>query len=74
MAKHLDNAVVYLLCVVIGILGVLLFFLVLKFYKQEGDFKHTRRETEKDALVLRDEREKLERLLRTVKTTEKGEE
>lgn len=74
MVKHLNNAVIFMLCLVIGILCLVVFVMVLKFATQEGERKRDRRENEKAALVLREEREKLEKLLKTVKPTEKGEE
>lgn len=55
-------------------LCTLLFYMMLKFAVQDGERTRDRRENEKATLALRDEREKMERLLRTVKTTEKGDE
>jgi len=40
----------------------------------DASLVRNKREAERAALVLRDEREKLERLLKSVKPTEKGEE
>lgn len=74
MAKHENNAVIYLLCVVIGILFVLLTFVLLRLMTVDSSLIHNKREADKAALLLRDEREKFEKLLRTVKITEKGEE
>lgn len=74
MAKPENLGVIVFLGVLVMCLCTITFWLVLKVFTQDGQFKSNRREAEKAALVLRDEREKLERLLRTVKITEKGEE
>lgn len=74
MAKHDNNAIIFLLCLVIGILFVLMFFFLLRMTTLDASLVRNKREAEKAALVLRDEREKLEKLLKSVKPTEKGEE
>jgi type VI protein secretion system component VasK len=55
-------------------LCTVIFWGMLKFAVQDGERTRDRRENQKATLALRDEREKMERLLRTVKITEKGEE
>lgn len=55
-------------------LCTLVFLLVLDIYKKDGQFKHNQREADKAALVLREERKKLEQLLKTVRDAEKGNE
>lgn len=52
----------------------LTFWLVLQLWIKDGQFKRQERESAKAALVLREEREKLERLLKAVENTEKGKE
>jgi uncharacterized membrane protein len=74
MAKPDNLGVIVFLGVLVGCLCTLTFWLVLKFYTQDGQFKRQQRESEKAALVLRDEREKLERLLKAVEKTEKEKE
>jgi predicted PurR-regulated permease PerM len=74
MGKRESNAIIFLLCLMVGILFVLLFFFLLEGKKMKGQLNHNTRENEKAALALRDSREKLERLLKSVKPTEKGEE
>lgn len=74
MGKRESNAIIFLLCLVIGILFALLFFFLLEGAKMKGQLQHSTRENDKSALALRDSREKLEKLLRSVKPTEKGEE
>ena len=55
-------------------LCTLVFLLVLDIYKKDGQFKHQQRESEKATLLMREERKKLERLLKAVEDTEKGKE
>jgi len=55
-------------------LCALTFWLVLQLWIKDGQFKRQERESAKAALVLREEREKLERLLKAVENTEKGKE
>ena len=74
MAKHEDNAVIALLIFVILILFVVLGYVLLRLMTVDKQLEHNQRESNKSALVLREEREKLERLLKTVKLTEKGDE
>ncbi len=73
MDKREFNAITFLLCMVIGILLVLMFLFLLEDRKMKGELKNSTRENQKAALVLREEREKLERLLKLVNNTEKGE-
>jgi cell division protein FtsB len=70
MGKHEQNAIIYLLCVVIGILLVLLFFFLLEGMKMDARLNHSRKEHDKSALVLREQREKMERLLKQLKEKE----
>lgn len=60
--------------VLVGCLCTFTFWLALKLWEKDGQFKHQQRESEKAALVLREERRKLEALLRAVEKTEKGSE
>lgn len=74
MLKPQNLGVIVFLGVLVGCLCTLVFWMMLKFYKQDGEFQHNRKESQRAAMVLREEREKLERLLKTVDTTEKGKE
>lgn len=74
MAKHADNAVIALLIFVILILFVLFGYVLLRLMTVDKQLQHSQRENNKAALVLRDEREKFEKLLKAVRPTEKGDE
>lgn len=74
MSKPENLGVIVFLGVLVMCLCALLFYMLLKFAVQEGESKQQRRENEKAAIVLRESREKLERLLKTVPNTEKGNE
>ena len=69
MAKHEDNAIIFLLCIVVGILLVLFFFTLLRMEKLDSNLVRNNREVNKAIVLLREEREKL----KAVKSTEKGE-
>jgi hypothetical protein len=70
MAKHEDNAIIYLLCVVIGILLILFFFVLLRMTTLDSQLLRNKREVDKAIVLLRDEREKFKAALKV----EKGEE
>jgi uncharacterized membrane protein (DUF106 family) len=70
MDKREFNAITFLLCLVIGILLVLMFLFLLEDRKMKGELKNSTRENQKAALVLREEREKLERVLKQLKEKE----
>lgn len=74
MSKPDNLGVIVFLGVLVMCLCTVVFVMLLKFAKQEGESKRQRQENQKAALVLREEREKFERLLKTVDTTEKGKE
>lgn len=74
MSKPENLGVIVFLGVLIMCLCTLTFWLALKLWEKDGQFKRQQRESERAAIVLRESREKLERLLRTVDTTEKGNE
>jgi predicted Holliday junction resolvase-like endonuclease len=74
MSKPENFGVIVFLGLLVMCLCTLLFWMLLKFAVQEGQVEKNRRELNKAALVLREEREKLERLLKTVENTEKGKE
>lgn len=67
MAKPDNNAVIFLLSIVIGILFVLIAFFLLRLMTLDAALRHNKRESDKAALVLRDEREKMEKLLKVLK-------
>ena len=70
MAKHEDNAIIYLLCVFIGILLILFFFVLLRMTTLDSQLLRNKREVDKAIVLLREEREKF----KAVKLTEKGKE
>lgn len=72
MSKPENLGVIVFLGVLVGCLCPLLFWMLLKFSVQDGQFKQQQRESYKAAMLLREEREKLERLLQAVEKTEKG--
>lgn len=74
MSKPENFGVIVFLGFLVMCLCTLLFWMLLKFAVQEGQVEKNRRESNKAALVLREEREKLERLLKTVENIEKGKE
>lgn len=74
MSKPENLGVIVFLGVLVGCLCTVVFWMLLKFNVQDGEFKRQQRESAKAALVLREEREKLERLLKAVENTEKGKE
>lgn len=67
MGKHENNAIIYLLCVLVGIGLVLMFFFLLEWKRMNKELQHHSREADKSALVMREQREKLEKLLKTLK-------
>ena len=72
MGKQESNALIFLLCLIIGILFALLFLALLEAGKYKGKLDHSTRENDRAAIALRESREKLEKLLKAVKSTEKG--
>ena len=58
MAKHDNNAIIFLLCIVIGILFVLMFYFLLRMTQLDKSLQHDRREVNKAIVLLREEREK----------------
>jgi energy-converting hydrogenase Eha subunit H len=70
MAKHEDNAIIALLVFFVLILTAILAYTLLRLMTTDKQLEHHQREANKSALVLRDEREKLEKLLKSMKVTE----
>ena len=68
MAKHEDNAVIFLLCVVIGILFVVLVFVLMRLMTVDAQLVRNKREVDKAIVLLREEREKF----KAAKDAEKG--
>jgi hypothetical protein len=58
MAKHEDNAIIVFLCIMIGILSVVLFFLLLRFMTLDSQLVRNKHEVDKAIVLLREEREK----------------
>lgn len=73
MAKHEDNAVIALLIFVVMILFVILAYLLLRLMTVDAQLQGHERSADKSALVMRDEREKLEKLLKALKVEEEKE-
>lgn len=74
MDKRESNALIFLLCLIVGILFALLFLGLLEAGKYKGKLDNSTQENQRAALALRESREKLERLLKTVRDAEKGKE
>lgn len=73
MAKHEDNAVIALLIFVVLILFVVLAYLLLRLMTVDKQLEHHQRESDRSALVMREERKKLEAVLEKLKSKEKDE-
>jgi hypothetical protein len=63
MAKHEDNAIVFMLCVIVGILFVVLCFLLLRLMTVDSQLVRNKREVDKAIVLLREEREKFKKEL-----------
>ena len=63
MAKHEDNAIVFMLCLVVGVLMVLLFFVLLRMETLNSQLVRNKREVDKAVVLLREEREKFKKEL-----------
>ena len=61
MAKRDDNAVIALLCVVIGILFVVLVFVLIRLMTVDASLRQNKREVDKAIILLREEREKFKK-------------
>jgi hypothetical protein len=70
MAKHENNAVIALLVFTVLILTVILAYFLLRLMTVDKQLEHQQRESAKSALVLRDEREKMEKLLKAMSKVE----
>lgn len=74
MSKPENFGVIVFLGFLVMCLCTLVFWMMLKFAVQDGERTRDRRENQKAAMLLREEREKFEKLLKTVQRTEKGDE
>lgn len=74
MSKPENLGVIVFLGVLIGCLCTFTFWLALKLWQKDGEFKRQEREANKAALVLREERKKMEQLLEALHRSEKGNE
>lgn len=63
MAKHEDNAIVFMLCVIVGILFVVLCFLLLRLMTVDSQLVRNKREVDKAIVLLREERERFKKEL-----------
>jgi len=63
MAKHEDNAIVFMLCVIVGILFVVLCFLLLRLMTVDSQLVRNKREVDKAIVLLREAREKFKKEL-----------
>ena len=70
MAKHENNAVIALLIFVVLVLSIILAYFLLRLMTVDKQLERNQRESAKTALVLRDEREKLEKLLQALSKME----
>jgi hypothetical protein len=61
MAKHEDNAIVFMLCIIVGILFVVLCFLLLRLMTVDSQLVRNKREVDKAIVLLREEREKFKK-------------
>mgnify|MGYP003336500552 CR=1 FL=1 len=61
MAKRDDNAVIFLLCVVIGILLPLIVWLLLRMLTVDAHMHRQEREINKAIIILREERERFKK-------------
>lgn len=62
----IENVITIFLGVLVMCLCTVIFVMLVKFAKQEGEGNHQRRENQKAALLLREEREKMQKLLKTL--------
>jgi hypothetical protein len=74
MSKPENLGVIVFLGVLVGCLCTFTFWLALKLWQKDGEFKRQEREASKAALVLREEREKMQKLLEALHRSEKGNE
>jgi cell division protein FtsB len=70
MAKHEDNALIFLLCIVIGILFVVLAFVLLQLMTVDKQLIHNKREVDRAIVMLREEREKFKTEMKKERTDE----
>jgi phosphotransferase system glucose/maltose/N-acetylglucosamine-specific IIC component len=61
MAKHENNAVIFLLCVVIGVLFIVMAFFLLRLLTVDAQLRHNKREVDRAIVLLREEREKFKK-------------
>jgi uncharacterized membrane protein len=66
MGKRESNALIFLLCLIVGILFALLFFALLEAGKFKGRLDNSTRENARAALILREEYKKMQKLLKTL--------
>lgn len=74
MSKPENLGVIVFLGLLVGCLCTFTFWLALKLWQKDGEFKRQEREANKAALVLREEREKMQKLLEALHRSEKGNE
>lgn len=74
MSKPENFGVIVFLGFLVMCLCTIVFWGLIKFAVQDGERTRDRRENQKAALALRESREQLEKLLKTVQRTEKGDE
>lgn len=74
MSKPENFGVIVFLGFLVMCFCTLTFWLVLQLWIKNGEFKRQEREANKAALVLREERKKMEKLLEALQRSEKGDE
>ena len=70
MRKPENLWLIVFLSTLVFCLCTLLFWMMLKFAVQDGERKHDRRENQKATALLREEREKFEKLLKSIQPIE----
>ena len=70
MSKPENLGLIVFLSVLVMCLCTLLFWMLLKFAIQDGERTHDRRQNQKATALLREEREKFEKVLKAIPPTE----
>lgn len=71
MRKPENLGIIVFLGFLVLCLCTFVFYLALQLFIKDGQFKHQEREANKAAIAMRDEREKLEKLLTKIRDLEK---
>lgn len=71
MQKPENLGIIVFLGVLVGCLCTFTFWLALKLWQKDGQFKRQEQDAHKAAMILRDEREKTEKLLKKMQGIER---